>query len=144
MPTYKYKCTKCSFQDTKIHGMSEKPDYSCEECGSSLKKAIGLNKAGTITKGITPSKAWSEKRRRAKESALREVRQLERWGAMSKVAPNYNGKEVNSWEEAKKLASENGGDTSSYDSYIKKEKNSQNSAGIDEERWKKAKENAKK
>ena len=123
--------------------MSESPTISCAECGGVMAKAIGASQVSPMVVGMTPSKAWKEKVVRAKSEAKREVRKLERWSNLSRAIPNFKGQEVGSWAEAKKLAQDAGGDTSRYDAYIQKEKNTKNSAGVDESRWKAAKEKAK-
>ena len=144
MPTYRYICKECRAEKEEWHGMSDAPEISCDSCGIPMVKSIGSNNVGTLVRGTTPAKAWKEKRRRAKESAKREVRKLERWGGTSKVLPNYDGQEVSSWTEAKKMAKDAGGDASRYDSYIRKEKDTKNSAGVEESKWKNAKDAAKK
>jgi len=50
MPTYDYKCPKCSVKFEKFHGISENPEIICPECGSVSAKQIGGG-AGIMFKG---------------------------------------------------------------------------------------------
>jgi len=50
MPTYTYKCRKCSNTVDVFHAISAKPRVSCPKCGASCKRMIGTG-AGIIFKG---------------------------------------------------------------------------------------------
>lgn len=50
MPTYDYKCTKCSHRFEEFHMMSDAPVEACPECGSPVERLIGGG-AGIIFKG---------------------------------------------------------------------------------------------
>ena len=50
MPTYDYKCPKCSIKFEKFHGISESPEILCPDCGSVSAKQIGGG-AGIMFKG---------------------------------------------------------------------------------------------
>lgn len=41
MPTYDYKCPKCSNKFEKFHGISETPEVVCPQCGTASEKQIG-------------------------------------------------------------------------------------------------------
>ena len=50
MPTYTYKCKKCSHSIDIFHAMSAKRRIACPKCGSSCRRMIGSG-AGIIFKG---------------------------------------------------------------------------------------------
>jgi len=50
MPTYRYKCDKCSYVFEKVQRMADKPIRKCPKCSSSVKRVIGAG-AGIIFKG---------------------------------------------------------------------------------------------
>jgi putative FmdB family regulatory protein len=50
MPTYDYKCPKCSSKFEKFHGISESPEVNCPDCGTITVKQIGGG-AGIMFKG---------------------------------------------------------------------------------------------
>jgi len=50
MPTYTYKCTKCSHSIDVFHAMSAKRRIACPKCGSPCRRMIGSG-AGIIFKG---------------------------------------------------------------------------------------------
>jgi len=50
MPTYTYKCTKCSHSLDVFHAMSAKRRIVCPKCGASCRRMIGTG-AGIIFKG---------------------------------------------------------------------------------------------
>ena len=50
MPTYTYKCKKCSHSMDIFHAISAKRRITCPKCGSSCRRMIGSG-AGIIFKG---------------------------------------------------------------------------------------------
>lgn len=50
MPTYTYKCTKCSHSTDVFHAMSAKRRIACPKCGAPCRRMIGSG-AGIIFKG---------------------------------------------------------------------------------------------
>jgi putative FmdB family regulatory protein len=50
MPTYEYKCTKCSHQFEAVQKMTDNPLTRCPECRCKIKRLIGAG-AGVIFKG---------------------------------------------------------------------------------------------
>jgi hypothetical protein len=94
-------------------------------------------------RGSTIGKALKESKLRRKRNAELGVRQIERYGGQSRLVPNVEGVEVDSWKDAAKLASDSGKDASGYKAQAETEKHTQNSAGVDERKWKKAKEIAR-
>lgn len=50
MPTYEYKCTKCTHEYEKFEPITAKPEGSCPECGGSSQRKISLG-SGIIFKG---------------------------------------------------------------------------------------------
>jgi len=137
--TYDYLCPKCASEREVSHPMAEDPIIKCEQCpdGVMHKTVKSMN---FMIKGDTSTKLWKEERFRNKKNADLGVKQLERYSAGSKLMPNIGGTEFDSWADAKKAAGESGMVTSSFDSYVEKEKVTKNSDGVDENRWKTAKE----
>lgn len=139
MPTYEYHCKKCKNVQEEIHSIKLDPEIVCQECGEKpMERLISKSIAGFIT-GDTEAKLWKEKRWRHKKNAQLGVKQIDRYGTGPRLAPNVNGQEVGSWSEAKKLAKEQGKDTSSYDSYIQKEKSTSKISGVNDKTYKEAK-----
>lgn len=68
MPTYEYKCKKCSHHFEVRQKISEQPLTQCPACGGSLEKVF--YPAGIIFKGsgfyITDSRAKEKKRKEEK------------------------------------------------------------------------------
>ncbi|MCX8056130.1 MAG: zinc ribbon domain-containing protein [Ignavibacteria bacterium] len=50
MPTYDYKCIKCGNTFELFHGINERPQVTCQKCGSIAQKQISLH-SGLIFKG---------------------------------------------------------------------------------------------
>mgnify|MGYP001311025799 CR=1 FL=1 len=50
MPTYTYRCKKCSHEHTEFHSMSAAPQIRCDLCNGLCEKQIGSG-AGIIFKG---------------------------------------------------------------------------------------------
>lgn len=141
MPLYKYKCS-CGEKIDKIHGMSETPEVKCSKCGEEMSRLV-TGGTGSYIKAATVGKYQKEERTRKKKRAAMSVRQYEKYGGKNKLVPNVEGQEVSSWEEAKVIATQKGlKDSTKYDKYIDEEKNSNNSAGIDERKLSALKEEA--
>lgn len=51
MPTYTYKCLKCSEETNVFHSMTETPRVKCPLCGSTRMKRLLGTGAGIIFKG---------------------------------------------------------------------------------------------
>lgn len=49
MPTYEYKCTKCSNDFEVFQSINDEPVKTCPECGGEVKKVFAP--VGTIFKG---------------------------------------------------------------------------------------------
>ena len=142
MPFYDYNCVCGAIQEA-FHGISESPDVLCKECGLKMIKAFNAGEILGHVRGSTPGKAFKESKIRRKRNAELGVKQIERHGGKSKLVPNVAGEETGSWKEASMLAADKGLDTTIHKAMAEKEKFTQNSAGIDERRWKKAKDQAK-
>lgn len=141
MPFYDYTCV-CGNIKEKMHGIKEQPEVLCD-CGKRMMKAFNAGEVLGHVRGSTPGKAYKESKIRRKKNAELSVKQLERHGGKSRLVPNVAGEETTSWREASLLAADKGLDTTVHKAMAEKEKFTQNSAGIDERRWKKEKEKAK-
>ncbi len=141
MPTYRYRCSsECGEEKVVIHGIKEEPEILCPACGSTMCRAITASSAGVVMKGMTPSKAWKEARYRKKRHAELGVRQIERYGHGPSLIPNIGGEETGTWLEAAKLAEEKGLDSKKFEELAHKEKTGVRSMGVDDSKWKAAKE----
>lgn len=137
---YDYKCTKCGKIEEQYHGMKESPEFKCSACGEPSERIFTINRTGFIIRGEAPSKVFREKNYRQKRNADLGVRQLERYGSGPQVVPNVGGEEVGSWSEASRLAKDKGLRTDTYEPLINKEKKISKISGMDDTKWKKAKE----
>ena len=146
MPTYEYGCRECGNIDEVVHSIKKSPEIKCSKCSENgkevvMERLISQNYGGFIFKGGTASMAWKEKRLRNKKSANLDVKQIDRWGEGHRIQPNVAGHEVDSWSDASKLAKEAGMNTDSYKPMIEKEKRVSKSSGVDDTKWKAAKDN---
>lgn len=145
MPSYDYQCKSCGKIKEIVHSIKENPIIYCDDCligGISMKmeRLISKNLSGFIFKQWTESKSYKISRDKGKQNRDLNKRQIEHYGSGPQLKPNVAGMEVDSWSDAKKLASEAKLDTSSYDSLIAKEKNISKTSGIDDRKWKAVKE----
>lgn len=71
MPTYEYKCRKCSFTFEKFQKMSDEPVKTCPKCGGEVERLISAG-GGIIFKGSgfysTDYRSESYKRKEREES----------------------------------------------------------------------------
>lgn len=147
MPTYEYRCPECKLVMDVTHSIKEDPDIFCPsgkhpgEGSVKMERLISFNKSGGfIFKQMTESQVHKLGRDKRKQNLDLEKRQIERYGSGPRLQPNVAGMEVDSWSDAKKLASEAGMNTASYDTMINKESVISKSSGVDDSKWKAAKE----
>lgn len=142
MPRYDYQCQVCSFTEEYIHSMKEDPVFTCPKCNGQNVQMVRLfsYNPNFIIKGDSVAKDWKEERYRTKRSKNLGVRQIERYGSGPRLKPNVAGIEVDSWNDAAKMAKEAGIPSDSYTPLIEKEKRVSKSSNIDDTAWKKAKE----
>lgn len=50
MPTYRYRCPDCGFEDTKLHGMTKVAIFHCPQCSEQMTQLISGG-AGVHYKG---------------------------------------------------------------------------------------------
>jgi len=126
MPNYSYKCKKCGEIYEIHHGMDEKPQISCEnpDCDGELFKTIPKS-LNFVLKGAN----WSGKNEKEKSYRKRRRREMGRKMAKShdipQISPNYKGEVCSSWEEAKKMAVDDGVDATRYEHQIQNLKKKQ-------------------
>ena len=128
MASYTYKCTKCGTEKDISHGMNEKPQFFCdkENCGGAMRKMLPKT-LNFVLKGGN----WSGKN--AKEKSFRSKRSREMGRKMAKthdipsISPNYKGEICSSWDEAKKLAKEDGVNMARYEKQVDNLKRQQKS-----------------
>lgn len=143
MPTYEYKCSNCGKIAEIAHSIKENPEFFCRNCDTKepLTRLISFNKSGFVIKGGSEAIHWKEKRQRIKNRTKLGVKQIERYGTEggSRLKPNVGGVEVESWSDAAKIAKDKGLNTDSYKGMVEKEKHTGKS-GVDDRKWKAAKE----
>lgn len=146
MPSYDYRCNECQFVQEITHSIKVDPDFFCPQCkklGKEIKmeRLISINKSGFIFKQWTESHVHKIGNQKRKQNLDLEKRQIERYGSGGpRLRPNVAGMEVDSWRDAKKLAKEAGMNTESYNKAIDSEKNISKTSGVDDRRWKAAKD----
>ena len=106
MAAYDYGCPKCGKKEEHIHGMLEKIEFKCPDCGAIMEKMFSPNIGGFILKGGTPAINYREKQYRQKRAEEMKRRQQERYGKGARVKPNIAGIETGTWENAHKIAQE--------------------------------------
>jgi len=117
MPNYDLRCGNCLNETTVNCSMSDRNDQSCTMCN--LKMSVLVRSTSFMLKGDNWSgKLIKETEFRKKRSEVLDRRQRKEHSS-PKVAPNVEGEIVGSWKEAKKLASDKGYNTSTYDKFIK-------------------------
>jgi putative FmdB family regulatory protein len=125
MPNYEYQCGSCELhfeQRLPIARHDEAQD--CPDCGTPEANKL-VSAVGFILKGD----GWAGKNNRIKNQMAQKNRRLDTKGGEMKrdapvasLSPNVEGEQTGSWAEAKALAASKGKETTSYDSYIRKEK----------------------
>ena len=141
MPTYEYLCHKCEKVVEIVHSIKESPVITCDDCPDEvMERLISHNIGGFVIKGDSPSKVVKETGIRRRKNADLGVRQLERYGSGPKAVPNVGGTETETWSEAVKLAKDKGLKTETYEPMIEKEKKISKVSGMDDTKWKKAKD----
>lgn len=144
MPTYDYRCPVCGHTEEIFHSIKINPEYPCPDCEKKDTKVL-MSRVITASVGgfimhSSPSMALKEKNIREKRNADLEMKQIERWSSSSRLQPNVGGMEVETWNDAAKLAKEAGMNEKSYEPLIEKEKRTSKDSGVDDKKWKDAKD----
>ena len=114
MAKYEYRCQECLNEQEEIHRMSETPEIVCSECGHEGIKKMIPKSVNFVLKGAN----WSGKN--AKEKSYRTKRNKEMGKKMAEshdipsISPNYKGEVCKDWDEAAKLAKNDGVDPLRY------------------------------
>lgn len=115
---YDYICPKCEHEQEVIHGMNEQPEVLCELCNEKMVKII-TGGSGFILKGS----GWfgkNDKEKREKMKKRSEIgKKMVKNHDIPQILPNYMGEVCKSWDDAKKLAKQNGADGIRYESQVK-------------------------
>jgi len=124
MPIYEYQCTneEClhEFDEIKSITKCDEPE-PCPKCGSETKKLVSQ------TDFVLKGDGWYGKAQRIKGQMKKKnekilERQKERYhGTQPSIQPNVDGKPVDSWKDAQKLAKEKGKIYESYQPMVDKE-----------------------
>lgn len=142
MPFYDYSCASCHTTREVVRSIKDSSEVICTECGVTMHRVLRADTVLGHVRGSTIGKAYKESKLRRKRNAELGVKQMERHGGATKLVPNVGGEEVGSWREAALMAKDLGKNTAGYSANAEAEKHTQNSRGIDERAWKKAKEAA--
>ena len=95
----------------------------CPKCGGESKKVILPGDGGFILKGDGwASKDFRSKLQMTARNARAGARQKDVPKPVSKLIPNVEGEQTESWVEAKQVAAIKGKDTKTYDPLIQQEK----------------------
>jgi len=145
MPTYDYKCDYCGTVQEVIHRITEDPVIHCPKC---LQHDIKYPMTRLISGGVgfnlgsTETMAWREKRIRAKNNAKLELKQMERYSkdGGGTLVPNVGGVVTESWSEAAMLARDKGKDSLSYTQKVVEERSTSKESGVNDQKWKAAKD----
>jgi putative FmdB family regulatory protein len=121
MPVYSYECLTCTCEFEKTLKLSEfgSPQV-CPECQGETKRRVP-NVNFVLRGDGWPGKALKIRQQMAEKNKRLDAKSKDRSAGMT-LAPNVDGEEVDTWAEAKKLASSKGKDTSSYEKFAAKEK----------------------
>lgn len=126
MAKYDYKCTECANEQGEFHGMNENPELVCSNCGKTTMKKMIPKNFNFVLKGAS----WSGKNN--KENSYRMKRKSEMGKKMANnhdipsISPNYMGEVCKDWDEAKKLAKNDGVDTFRFEKQVQNLKAQQN------------------
>lgn len=122
MATFDFLCPACqNVQEEWVSrpSLADGIHPPCGKCGVPTSKTfIASNfKGQLVLAGNWDSKLAKESKYRAKRSQEMAVRQRDN-NHSPKLIPNVNGEQVDSWRDAKKLASEKGLNTTHYDAKV--------------------------
>ena len=118
MAEYNYKCKECGCEQVERHSMNDTPTIICSECGH-----VGLSKMipksfNFVLKGAN----WSGKNTKEKSYRMKRKQVMGKKMANShdipSISPNYKGEVCKNWDEAKKLAKDDGIDSNRYDNQV--------------------------
>lgn len=124
MPKFSYLCDKHGSFSLSFSVGSAPESASCPQCLSVSFRDLGnasfhLKGDGWFGKNVVLRDQMAQKNNRLSQKE----RDLKGDGFLPKLVPNVQGEEVDSWQEAKKLASSKNLDTSGYEQKILEEKN---------------------
>ena len=116
MPIYAYNCQSCGkpFEKRLRISAYDEPQ-ACPFCDSADVERV-MNKTSFILRGD----GWAGKNHRINRQMAQKNQRLS--GKQNDRKRDADGERVDSWADAKKLAASKGKETTSYDSYIRKEK----------------------
>jgi len=144
MPTYEYRCPKCGTVKEIIHSIKDDPDIACEPCargGAEVYMDRVISGGSGFILGSTETMGWREKRLHHKKNAELGLKQMERYGSQgTELVPNVGGEATESWEDAAKIAKEKGKDSLTYAKKVAEEKHTSKESGVNDKKWKAAKD----
>lgn len=119
MPEYSYRCTnpECTSGFVRTLSVTNRDiPQECPICTTIAKKIVSEGIGGVLRGDVWAGKNIHVKtemhRRRAAVGVREQI--LKRDGHQFNLMPNVDGEQVDSWEDASKLAADRGKDTSAY------------------------------
>ncbi len=122
MPCYDFRCKSCDVVfECRLPSNQAGVPQPCPDCGQDdTHRVYGVPGMVFAGDGWATKEGRIAGQMRAKNEGLLK-RQRERYGTGSGYVPNVAGEQVETWAEAKKLATSKGLDGSTYDVQIRKE-----------------------
>jgi len=118
MAVYSYKCKECENEQEERHGMNDTPEIACTNCGHMGAVKMIPKSLNFVLKGAS----WSGKNAKEKSYRMRRRQEMGKKMATShdipSISPNYKGEVCKNWDEAKKLAKNDGVDTLRYEKQV--------------------------
>jgi predicted nucleic acid-binding Zn ribbon protein len=99
---YTYKCPTCLTEKTESVSIEGRDTIliQCSACNMRMERVFNLGKVNVSMRGWGwTGQDYKEKRKREQHSVDMAIKQNDRYGSGSKLVPNYNGKEADSWEQ---------------------------------------------
>jgi len=125
MAKYEYRCKDCGNEQDERHGMNEEPKLTCIVCGDHHLIKMIPKSLNFVLKGDN----WSGKNQKEKSYRLKRRKEMGKKMALShdipSISPNYKGEMCKNWDDAKKIAREDGVDTLRYEHQIQNVKKQQ-------------------
>jgi putative FmdB family regulatory protein len=123
MPIYEFECECEKHFDVHLAIADRDTPQTCPVCESGNTKRIIADVNFVLRGDDWPGKAIRINNQMAKKNSKLQIKsdEMKKDEPLMTLAPNVDGERTDSWEDAQKLAGDKGKDTSSYDSYVRKE-----------------------
>jgi predicted nucleic acid-binding Zn ribbon protein len=125
MPDYTFKCPDCQAQDTRHMAIQDRDAPQKCFCGALMVKTVPEGVGAVLRGDSWPGKSMALRKQMADRRSKVGRREAE-WAREAhpggRLIPNVGGEQVDTWEEAGKLATSLGKDSSEYQRRARKEK----------------------